>query len=52
MCMHVCGKGKEVTGVFEEPGGLVSKTTCVQCLYTKVGVSSALNNSKSEGWER
>lgn len=35
----------------EEPAGIVSKSSCVQWLYAKVGVSSALNSSNNEGWE-
>jgi len=45
------GKVKSITGVFEEPGGIVSETACVQCLYRTVGVLSALNNNNNEGWE-
>lgn len=45
------GKVKSVTGVFEESGGIVPETSCVWCLYTKVGALSALNNSNNEGWE-
>lgn len=45
------GKVKSITGVLEEPGGIVSEAACVQCLYTTLGVLSGLNNSNNEGWE-
>lgn len=52
MCACTCaGKVKSITGVFEEPGGIVSETARIQCLYTRVGVLSALNSSNNGGWE-
>ena len=50
MCACVCvGKVKNITGVFKETGGIMSETACVWCLYTQVGLLSALNNTNNEG---